>query len=202
MAHNVGMSSPRPVAINEHALEQLKYIRETMARTGSFTAVPGWGGVAMGVSALVAAIVAARQSDPRMWGIVWMCEVILALAIGSAFIHRKLTSGEREIFGRPGRQFFLSFSPPVFAGGVLTWGLYHHGDWAIMPGLWLLLYGAGVVTAGAFSVRVVPIMGVCFMGLGAAALLSPAAWGNWYLAFGFGVVHIVFGLIIARRYGG
>lgn len=196
------MSAPKPVAISDHALEHLKYIRETMERTGSFTAVPGWGGVAMGASALVAAVVAAMQSDPRLWGIVWMCEVVLALAIGSAFIRRKTRQEHRRALSAPGRQFFLSFSPPVAAGGILTWGLYREGLWTVMPGMWLLLYGAGVVTAGAFSVRVVPIMGLCFMVLGGAALVSPAAWGNWYLAFGFGVVHIVFGLIIARRYGG
>lgn len=196
------MSSPRPVAITDHALEQLKYIRATMERTGSFTAVPGWGGVAMGASALAAAVIAARETDPRMWGIVWMCEVVLALIIGTAFIQRKTRHGDRSVFAAPGRQFFLSFSPPVLAGGALTWILYQQGAWTVMPGMWLMLYGAGVVTAGAFSVRVVPIMGLCFMLLGAAALACPPAWGNWFLAFGFGVVHIIFGLIIARRYGG
>ena len=196
------MGSQRPVAISDHALEQLKYIRETMERSGSFTAVPGWGGVAMGVSALVAAGVAARQEDPRMWVLVWMFEVVLALAIGSAFILRKTRRGDRSLFAAPGRQFFLSFSPPVAAGGVMTWVLYRQGAWGLMPGMWLLLYGAGIVTAGAFSVRVVPVMGLCFMALGAVALASPAGWGSWYLAGGFGLVHIVFGLIIARRYGG
>lgn len=196
------MGSQRPVAISDHALEHLKYIRETMERSGSFTAVPGWGGVAMGVSALVAALVAGRQTDPRMWLLVWMFEVALAIGIGTAFIVRKTKRGQRGAGSAPGRQFFLAFSPPVFAGGLLSFELYRQGAWSVMPGMWLLLYGAGIVTAGAFSVRVVPIMGVCFMGLGAAALLSPAAWGSWYLAFGFGVLHIVFGLIIARRYGG
>lgn len=196
------MSSPRPVAISDHALEQLKFIRETMERSGSFTAVPGWGGVAMGISALVASVVAASQADPRMWGIVWMCEVVLALGIGTGFILRKTRRGDRSMFAAPGRQFFLSFSPPVVAGGVLTWVLYQQGAWSVMPGMWLMLYGAGVTTAGAFSVRVVPIMGLCFMALGAMALAAPGTWGNWFLAFGFGIVHILFGLVIARRYGG
>jgi len=197
------MGSQRPaVAISDHALDHIKYIRETMERSAPFTAVPGWGGVAMGVSALAAAVIAARQPDPRMWGIVWMCEVVLAIALGMASILRKTRQGGRSLAAAPGRQFFLSFCPPVAAGGILTWVFYQQNAWGVMPGMWLLLYGAGVVTAGAFSVRVVPIMGLCFMLLGAVALASPAVLGNFFLAFGFGVFHIVFGIVIARRYGG
>jgi CHASE2 domain-containing sensor protein len=196
------MALPRPVAITDHALEHLRYIRETMERSSSFTAVPGWGGVAMGVSALAAALLASRQTNTASWMTVWSWEAAVALLLGGIGILRKTRGGDKSLFSAPGRRFFYSFCPPLAAGGLLSWTLANQGFWSPLPGLWLLLYGAGIVTAGAYSVRVVPIMGVCFMTLGAIALGSPAAWGNGYLAAGFGGLHILFGLIIARRYGG
>ncbi|MEP6744529.1 MAG: hypothetical protein ABJB33_03455, partial [Gemmatimonadota bacterium] len=59
-----------------------------------------------------------------------------------------------------------------------------------------------VITAGAFSVRAVPLMGVGFMVLGAIALLAPAIRGDLLLAAGFGGLQIIFGVLIARRHGG
>ena len=106
------------------------------------------------------------------------------------------------ILSGPGRRAGLSLLPPMVAGGLLTVALYRAGLWQALPGTWLLLYGAGFVTGGAFSVRIVPVAGLCFMCVGAVALLGPAAWGNWLMAAGFGALHIVFGTIIARRHGG
>ena len=178
------MSSPRP--LRDRAVDDLRFIRQTMERAGSFTAVPGWGQVAVGATALAAAFLAARQPSVELWLATWLGEAIVALVILSG----------------PGRRFWLSFIPPMAVGGLLTVALYRAGHWHALPGAWLLLYGTGFVTGGAFSVRIVPVMGLCFMLAGAVALFGPAAWGNWVLAAGFGGLHIVFGGIIARRYGG
>jgi hypothetical protein len=102
----------------------------------------------------------------------------------------------------PSVRFARSFAPPMTAAIVLTPVFATAGLVSRLPGCWLLLYGTAVVTGGAFSVRVVPLMGLCFMALGAAAFVAPAAWGNWLMAAGFGGLHIIFGLVIARRYGG
>ena len=183
-------------------MDNLRYIRETMERAGAFTAVPGWGGVWMGISALAASFIASRQPAFDAWFLTWMMEAAVALTIGAVAMRIKARSGKHSLASAPARKFALSFAPPLLAGGVLTWVLYSHGFVGAMPGVWLLLYGAGVVTGGAFSVKIVPVMGICFMLWGAITLLFPPAWGNLFLAGGFGGMHVIFGLLIARRYGG
>jgi len=194
------MASPHP--LRDQALDNLRFIRQTMERAGSFTAVPGWGQVAVGVTALAAALVAARQTSVELWLATWLGEAVVALAIGGSTMVRKAYAVNDPILSGPGRRFGLSVLPPMVVGGLLTIALYRAGLWQALPGTWLLLYGAGFVTGGAFSVRIVPVMGLCFMFVGSVALFAPAAWGTWCMAAGFGGLHIVFGAIIARRYGG
>jgi hypothetical protein len=193
------MAAPQPLA--EKALDNLRYIRATMERAGSFTAVPGWGQVAVGITALAAALAAARQQSTLNWLVVWLAEAILALAIGGWTMVHKARAVNDTLLSGPGRRFGLSFLPPLVVGGLLTVALYFGGARPLLPAVWLLLYGTGVVTGGAFSVRVVPVMGLGFLALGAVALFTPTL-GNWLLAAGFGGLHIVFGFWIARRYGG
>jgi hypothetical protein len=102
----------------------------------------------------------------------------------------------------PGRKFVLSFTPSVVVGAVLTAVLFRAGLVSVLPGLWLMLYGTGVIAGGAFSVRIVPVMGLCFILIGIAALVAPAAWDDALLAVAFGGLHIGFGVAIARRHGG
>lgn len=193
---------PGPQPLQDHALENLRFIRETMERAGAFTAVPGWGGVAMGLTALGAAGLAARQTTAEAWLATWLAEAVLATGIGVVATIRKGRAARLPLLSGPGRKFALSLSPPLLAGVLLTLALTRAGVWAALPGVWLLLYGTAVVTGGAFSVRIVPLMGLGFILLGAVALFVPAAWGNALLAAGFGGLHILFGLWIARRYGG
>jgi hypothetical protein len=196
------MKPAKVVSINERALENLRYIRETMERAGSFTAVPGWGGILMGVSALMTAVVSSRLPSDEWWFASWLAEAGLALAIGGWAMTQKAKASQSPLLYGPGRKFALSLCPGMMAGAVLTVVLYRQHLFALMPGTWLLLYGVSVITGGAFSVQIVPIMGLSFMGLGTVALFSPLQWGNWFMAAGFGALHIAFGIVIARRYGG
>lgn len=190
----------RVLSMQDHAFDNLRFIRETMERSGAFTAVPGWGGVVMGVTALLASYIAYRQPTPRTWLNVWFLEALIAAVVGSIAIWKKSRAARSEILSAPTRKFLLSFTPAIITGALITLSVYPSGSYLI-PGVWLTCYGSSVISGGTFSVRAVPIMGAGFLLLGALAFLVPS-WGNICLAAGFGGLHIIFGLLIARRYGG
>jgi hypothetical protein len=195
-------TSRTPLRLDDHAQENLRFIRETMERASSFTAVPGWGGIALGITAMGAAVVASAQKTPDRWLITWLAEAMVATGVAGWTALGKARAAKVPLLAGPGRKFVLSFLPAIFSGALLTVVLFTDGFVSAIPGVWLLLYGTGVATAGAFSIRIVPLMGLCFMVLGAVALFIPPGWGNVMLAAGFGGLHVVFGAVIARRYGG
>jgi hypothetical protein len=195
-------SSPEPIGLHVQAMDNLRFIRSTMETAGSFTAVPGKGGILMGATALFAAFAAHQSASPRAWLKVWMGEAMLALAIGLWFSWRKATRNSTPLLSKPFRRFVLALAPSVFAGALLTFLLYRRGLSQLLPAMWLLLYGAGITSGGAFSVRVVPVMGMSFLALGSIATLTSASLADPLLAVGFGGFHILFGWMIARRYGG
>src|SRR5262245_26102155 len=179
------LRAQEPEPLHRRAAEDLSFIRATMARATPLTAVPGWGGVAMGVSALVAAWFASRQGNPAEWLAVWLAEAVLALGIGGFALVRKAFRSESPGLAHAGKQFAGNFVPPLLAGALLTPVLYRAGLSGHLPGLWLLLYGTAVTTAGAFSIRVVPIMGICLMAIGAVALIVAPTAGDLFMAVGF-----------------
>jgi hypothetical protein len=189
-------------SFGQHAEENLQFIRRTMERSATFTAVPGLGGAGMGVIGLAAAIVAANQRSAERWLVVWLLAAAVALGIGVTTMWRKAARSGAPLVGAVGRRFALGMAAPLVAGAAITYALWRAGDYAVMAPTWLLLYGAGVMIGGMFSVPVVRAVGVCFMAAGIAAIVTPQDWGNSWLAIGFGGLHIGFGIHIARHHGG
>ena len=192
----------RDPALSDRALDNLRFIRDTMERAGTFTAISGWGIAAVGAVAMVAALVA-RARPAVEWRIgTWLTTAAVCIALSLAATARKARRTDLSMVSGPAQKLALAFSPAMVVGALLTAALLRIGANDLLPGVWLLLYGTAVVAGGAFSVRIIPVMGVCFMTLGAAALFAPPAVGEWLMVSGFGLVHVVFGIQIARRHGG
>lgn len=191
-----------PPALHARAMDNLRFIRETMENAASFTAVSGWGLCAVGLTAFAACYLAVRATARGAWIKIWIAEAVLSLLISVVAMSRKARAARQPLLSKPGRKLLFNLTPPLFVGALLTVVLSRYGTVSVIRPMWLLLYGAGVVTGGAFSVRIVPVMGLCFMLTGTLALFSPAAWADAYMAAGFGGLHVVFGLLIARRHGG
>ena len=193
---------PKPLELHAHAMDNLRYIRRTLERAGEFTAVPGLGGVLMGSTALAAAWIAGPRTASPRWLAVWLMEAMVALLIGIMAAALKSRRARQSLLSGPGSKFVAAFAPAMAAGALLTFVVSSGPAAHLLPGIWLLLYGAGVVSGGSASVRAVPAMGACFMAAGAAALLLPGVPAHLWLAAGFGGLHILFGTIIAVNYGG
>ena len=196
------VSSIEPPALHDRAMDNLRYIRETMERATPFTGISGWGEIAIGATAFIATFIAAQQLTFRAWFTVWLAEGLISLLIAGWSMDRKARAIHMPLMSGPGRKVVFSLAPPLIAGALLTLVLARAGAANAIPGMWLVLYGTGVITGGMFSVRAVPAMGLCFMLLGAVALFTPVAYANWFMAAGFGGLHVLFGAIIVRKYGG
>ena len=201
-----GMTRPsgaEPVpSLQGRAIDDLRFIRETMENAAAFTAVSGWGMVAVGAMAFAASGVAVTQPTVRGQLAAWFGAAALSIAISSYAMWRKATRANVPLFHGAGRKFLLSFLPPMTVGAILTYMLLEAGKFELVPPMWLMMYGTAVITGGAFSVRVVPLMGLLFIAAGVISLALPPWTTHWVLGATFGALHIIFGLIIARRHGG
>jgi len=191
-----------PVNISDRAVDNLQFIRETMERSASFTAVPGYGGMLMGATAIAAAVIASMQVYLLNSLAIWLGEAALAFAIGLLAMWQKSKIAGQSLVSAPARKFALSFAPPLIAGVIIVLGLARYEYFYVLAPVCMVCYGAAIVCGGAFSVRVVPIMGWCFIALGAIAFILPSQYSNLMMGLSFGLLHMIFGAIIARRYGG
>jgi hypothetical protein len=192
----------QPFSISNRAADDLTFIRSTMERSSAFTAIPGVGGVMTGAIGLIAAVVGAKQSTPERWLTIWLIAAFAALIVGLCATMRKAGRAGLTLTGTNARRFALGLGAPLVAGAAITYRLWMTQDFTVMAPAWLLLYGTGALSGGMFSVPVVRAVGICFMAVGIAAALTPAEWGDLWLAIGFGGLHIGFGAYIARNLGG
>lgn len=188
--------------LHRRAVENLTYIRSAMERSAQFTAIPGDGAIFVGIVGVSAAMLATRQETDAAWLTTWLVAAAIAFTGAVVGAERKARGVGHSLARGPGRKFLLGFIPSVIAGATLTGALFLGDLSGLLPGVWLLFYGVGIIAAGSASIPIVPISGVCYLTLGVAAVVSPGAWGDVFMGLGFGLLHLMFGLIIYRRHGG
>jgi hypothetical protein len=184
----------------QQAQEALAYIRQTMESSSSFTALSGWGLVAVGVVGLGAAGVAWRSGVPERLS-AWLPAAVIGVLCAAVANAAKARRLDMPLWTGSLRKVAWVMAPVLVAGALLTWALDQAGARQLMPGMWLALYGAGVTAGGTFSIRAVRWMGMSLLILGALAFVDQRQ-AIIYLALGFGALHILFGLYVVRRHGG
>lgn len=202
MTRVLPLRPPDSPEMHARAMDNLRYIRETMEAAATFTAVSGWGMVMIGATALGAAFLGAEVANPTRWVFIWLCEACLSMAISIYTMAVKARAAQLPLWSEPARKMVFSFAPPMMVGALLTLLFLERDLTALLPGVWMLLYGVAVIAAGTFSVRIVPVMGLAFMIVGTIAVFAPPSWSPFSMAAGFGALHLVFGTLIARRHGG
>jgi hypothetical protein len=184
----------------DYAKETLAYIRQTMESASTFTAVSGWGLIAVGAIGLIAAGLAWSVGTPAILR-VWVSAAVLSCLTAGVSTAAKSRILNAPLWSGVLRKIVWVMAPALFAGAMLTYALWTAGVRQLLPGAWLALYGAGVTAGGVFSVRALRGMGVSFLALGAVALVAPRL-GLLLMAIGFGGLHVGFGAYIVKRHGG
>ena len=191
-----------PTPIDSGALENLRYIRSTIEAADTFTTVPGYGCIAMGVTALVAVGVESIPQLTPYWLGIWVAAAIVACATALWFMEQKARAQGLSLRRAVARRFFMTLAPAFVAGAILTAALAGNIDRELMTGMWLLLYGTGLAACGLFAIRAVSTAGLAFMALGTATLWLPPGSAHIVLALGFGGIHLALGANIVRHHGG
>ncbi len=193
--------SAAPATIESRALGTLAYIRASIESSSSID-VPGMAGILMGIIGVLAAIVVSLPRWAPHWLGIWLFAAALALVLGSASVARQYARRGYTRYLGPARKFLLCLCPALLAGAVLTGVLWSAGMTSVIPGMWLLLYGCAVLSASTVTIagiaRLICIMGTLFVAVGSMAFALPTMAHTAMLGLGFGVLHIIFGILIGR----
>jgi hypothetical protein len=194
----------------EAARENLLYIRKTLEAAGQLTAVSGKALILAGVFSLSGVAVNAwitgvPWSDvrhPQLALAVWGMVLMLSLAAVLAGMYHKSRQMSTPIQSPLARKLLWSLCPALYLGALFTALVVSSGHNEWLPIVWLGCYGAAVTNGGQISVAPIRSMGLCFLLAAAGAAISPKEAGLAWLALGFGWLHIVYGIYIARRHHG
>jgi hypothetical protein len=194
-------------------IDALKEIRSIMHRSTRFISLSGLSGVAAGIYALTGAYFAYRLlyenggglSHP--WGqvirqlvILAVSALILTLATGTWLSYLKAKREGRVFWGQGSMQFLVDISIPLLAGGIFTIMIMLQGYFGMIVPALLVFYGLALVHGGRYTVTDIQWPGYIEIILGLVCAMLPE-YGLIFWAMGFGLLHIIYGIIMSLKYG-
>jgi len=209
----------------DHSLETLKEIRSIMERSARFLSLSGWSGIWAGLVALGGAAVAynfindvqyeysvrmVRRADSifaytqsfefAKYLLLAMVTFLVAFAGGFYFTYRKNKQAGVKMWNSASRKMVINLAIPLLTGAVVTVAFAMRGDWIyVSPGC-LIFYGLALINGSKYTVSDIKYLGLIEVMLGCAGLFINPGYGLYLWAFGFGVLHIVYGIIMWRKY--
>lgn len=200
-------------------LEDISEIRSMMEANTRFVSLSGLSGVSAGLVALVGALGTYRYlvgeqiytnlqphysyqvSYNQLLTLVGIALLILLFAVGSAafFTYRNSKKRGQSLWGKPGRRMTFNLAFPIAAGAIFCIEMALWGYWGFIAPATLIFYGMGLLNAGKYTWGEIRYLGMLEIGLGLVAAALPG-YSILFWAIGFGVLHIVYGIIMYLRY--
>lgn len=197
--------------------EDLSHIRSMMERSSRFISLSGLSGVFAGLAALIGAgyvyFIFQREGidyfdgDRNFFGqalvreLVIVGTTILLAAIFSGYIFTANKSKKKglKIWDSTTKRLLLTFTVPLVTGGVFCLALLFHHLFVWIAPATLIFYGIALVSAERYTLTDIKYLGYCQIVLGLVSLFF-LGWGLVFWAIGFGILHIVYGLIMHKKY--
>ncbi|MCC2670432.1 MAG: hypothetical protein K0Q72_2903 [Armatimonadetes bacterium] len=178
----------------QEAEQTLEVIRTLMERGTRYTNLSGHAGIAAGICALAGCALREWAHTPFLP--TWMGVLLAACTACAFFTARMAASNGEPLWTRQARTAVAALLPSLVAALVLTAVLASNGQEAILPGVWMLLWGVGALAISFFTPRVMSALGLTFMGAGTVALLTPPARDVITMGVTFGVLHLIYGIAL------
>lgn len=209
---------------NQH-LESIKDIRQLMQKSSRFISLSGLSGVAAGLCALAAAWVVYRKLDGSLYGgydgsreirggygsglmadsltgeLLLIAAVTFVAAASLAFLFTYIRSRKvgMPIWGFTARRVMIAVAVPMIMGGLVIWRMMEMGYFGLVAPVCLIFYGLGLVNASKYTLSEIRYLGYGQLILGAINLWY-LGYGLYFWAAGFGVLHIIYGIVMWNRY--
>jgi hypothetical protein len=209
-----------PGGQQQDTLQEVKDIRRLMERSSRFISLSGLSGVAAGVFALVGAGIGRYvifkdyykyYRDSNFFDtndfiklrvpLIGLAAAVFAAAFLSAFYFtwRKSNNQGRSLWDHTSRRLFWNMVIPLVAGGLFILGMLQHDNWRFVAPACLIFYGLALVNASKYTLTDIRYLGYCEIIVGLINM-QWLGYGLYFWAFGFGVLHIVYGVVMWWKY--